>query len=441
MVLTALLLQFGCSADGNETSATATVTATMSMPTTLSTLSESGTGTTAGTVTDSGTTAGNSATDGSSTSPEPTGGTTVDPTATTQGEMTSVSSTTMQVDPSVSSTTGEPPCDVVKATLKPVVPNMMLVLDKSGSMVADPAGYWDHDADAATPKITRWNSLYQTVQSIVNDFNDSINFGANLFPGKAAKAVYDPGACIVNANVEIPVAPKNKDAVLNGIPQAGDISIRGGTPTFRGITAALNHLKTLDPAVPRAMLLLTDGAANCIEGAGVPGNYAPLFEVYDQALHTLVADAWTKDGIPTYVVGIDTKNEVSNNTNDGNPNSTNTYTKLNELALDGGKPKDDPVEKFYNAANQIQLKDALDAIAKDAISCVIPIDEEPGAPEKTKVLVGGVEVPMVMDCAVENGWVYTNPMGPYDAIELCGTACGDLKIVKEADVEFYCVAG
>jgi hypothetical protein len=28
----------------------------------------------------------------------------------------------------------------------------MFVLDKSGSMVAMPAGFWDHDADPGTPE-------------------------------------------------------------------------------------------------------------------------------------------------------------------------------------------------------------------------------------------------------------------------------------------------
>jgi hypothetical protein len=323
------------------------------------------------------------------------------------------------------------------ATLKPVVPNMMLVLDKSGSMVANPAGFWDHDADPNTPKITRWNSLYEVVKLVVTDFNDAINFGANLFPSTMAKKEYTAAACVVNAQPEIPVAPMNKDAILNGIPQAGDLSLVGGTPTFSGITAALNHLKTLDPAVPRAILLVTDGAANCAVGVAPP----PLFENYDQTVHTLVENAWNNDKIPTYVVGIDTQNVVSGNTQDGNPNGINTYTKLNELAVQGGKPKDDPNEKFYNAVNQIQLKAALDIIAKDALSCIIPLAEPPAFPKATKVIVGGKAVPMVMDCTMENGWVYTNPMGPYDAIELCGTACSDLKIAKQADVQFFCDAG
>jgi hypothetical protein len=40
----------------------------------------------------------------------------------------------------------------------------------------------DHDADASTPAITRWNSLYQTVDLVLTKFNEKVNFGANLFP-------------------------------------------------------------------------------------------------------------------------------------------------------------------------------------------------------------------------------------------------------------------
>ena len=359
------------------------------------------------------------------------------------GASESTTPTTGAVDPGsttiLSTGEGDPGgCEWAFFTVELARPDVMLVLDKSGSMVANPAGLWDHDADPNTPKITRWNSLYQVVQLVVTDYNDSINFGANLFPSTAAVAKYDASACVVGANVEIPVAPKNKDAILNGIPMAGDTTLKGGTPTAAGLTAALAHLKTLDPQVPAAMLLVTDGAANCASGAQPP----PLFEMYDQNAHTIVKDAWNNDKIPTYVVGIDTKDVVSDNSQDGNPNATNTYAKLNELAIDGGKPKDDPTEKFYNAVNQIQLKAALDIIAADALSCLIPLESQPGFPESTKVKIKGAEIPMVTDCASENGWVYEmDMMGLYTGIRLCGTACEQLKAEKAADVEFYCTAG
>ncbi len=388
------------------------------------------------------------ATPTSSTTEEPTSSGTMSGTSTTGDESTTGTTgnvvdtttndpqTTTTVDPSVSSSTGAPPCDEIKATLMPVAPNIMLVLDKSGSMVANPAGFWDHDADPNTAKITRWNSLYDVVKLVVSDYNETINFGANLFPSTMAKQMYDATACPVNANVEIPVAPMNKDAILNGIPAPGDTTLKGGTPAAAGVAAALTHLKTLPADVPRAMILVTDGAANCATGVQPPA----LFENYDMTLHTLVEQAFTVDNIPTYVVGIDTKNVVSDNSQDGNPNATNTFEKLNDVAVKGGKPKDDPNEKFYNAVNQIQLKAALDAIAADAISCTIPLTSEPGFPQSTKVFVGDMEYKMVTDCATEDGWVYDNPMGPYGAVILCGAACEALKIEKAADVEYYCTA-
>jgi len=463
------LLPFGCSDDGSGTASQTTVaptTQTSAGSTTGGGTGSSGTPTTSDGSATAGTTPteatmGGSGSDsnetitGTGTTAVTTQDTTTDPittetmggTSTSGDTSTGSSSTTMAIDMSTSSSTSgdvsssssttgmEMPCQVVQATLKPVVPNMMLVLDKSGSMVVNPGGYWDHDNDPNTPKITRWNSLYSVVDLVVTKFNDKLNFGASLFPSKFATGEYNANACKVSANVEIPVAAKNGPNILAGIPGPMDVSLKGGTPTSAGMIAALTHLKTLPADVPRAVLLVTDGAANCTMGAAPP----PLFEAYDNNVHTIVSDAYSKDKIPTYVVGIDTKNVISPISPDGNPDSTNTYTKLNELAVQGGKPKNDPNEKFYNATNQIQLANALDAIIADALSCVIPLDMEPGKPELTKVKVLGVDVPHVMDCAKENGWVYTNPNGPYDAIELCGTACTNLKQSGKAEVNFFCV--
>ena len=424
--------------DGSATAATTPTEATMGGSGSDSNETLTGTGTTAVTTIDTTTgpittdTMGMSSTSGDTTTGSSSTTMAIDTSTSTTGTSTT---TTGDSTSTSGSTTMDVPCQVVQATLKPVVPNMMLVLDKSGSMVVNPGGYWDHDNDPNTAKITRWNSLYSVVDLVVTKFNDKLNFGANLFPSKFATGAYDANACKVNANVEIPVAAKNGPNILAGIPGPMDVSLKGGTPTSAGMIAALKHLKTLPADVPRAVLLVTDGAANCTMGAPVPG----LFEAYDNNVHTIVSDAYTVDKIPTYVVGIDTKNVVSPKVADGNPDETNTYVKLNELATQGGKPKNDPNEKFYNATNQIQLAAALDAIIADALSCVIPLDMEPAKPELTKVKVLGADVPKVMDCDKENGWVYTNPNGPYDAIELCGTACTNLKQSGKAEVNFFCV--
>ncbi|MBL9100988.1 MAG: VWA domain-containing protein [Myxococcales bacterium] len=444
----AFALQLGCGDNGGDDSTTTTnPTNTPSLPLTSETMTND-----TGTQSSSGEPTGGTATDTSASAPT---GTETDPvlttdinTATTNNDTSTSTNpaTTNETSLSSSSESGGTPCEEIQATLQPVPPNIMLVLDKSGSMVSDPSGYWDHDNDPGTPTITRWKSLYNVVSDIVMNNETKMNLGAVLFPSKSAVSMYNAGACPVNANPEVPVQPMNAADILAAIPGANDTMLKGGTPSAAGMTTALNHLKMLDPMVPRAVLLITDGAANCRSDAATEQQ---RFETYDQSLHTIVGDAFTVDMIPTYVIGIAISNAVTAgnadgtpaNAQDGNPNAINPYEKLNELAMLGGKPKNDPNEKFYQTVNQLELQAALDAIIGDALSCKIPLESEPAFPDDTEVLVGGTKVPHVMDCASENGWVFTNPMGPYNEIELCGTACLDLKAAGEADVNFYCSAG
>jgi len=341
----------------------------------------------------------------------------------------------------------------------------MLVLDKSGSMVWIPdathdGGYWDHDNDCgglcedfglghpgpycadgnATNCVTRWFSLYEVVEFIVTNFNTQINFGAILFPNTSATATYNAAACLMSATPEVPVAPNNQSAILNGIPAktSNNTVIRGGTPAEVGISAAVTHLNSLGGGNPPAMILVTDGAANCQEGAVCNGyGDCPLLENYDPDLTGTVSDAWLNDGIPTYVVGIDIDNFVVTGT--GIPD-VNPYEKLNELAPLGGKPRPGGPPYFYQTVNQVELQDALQQIIDDTLSCVVDLDPEPPEPDNISVFIGGVLVPEITDCATQDGWMYVSPP-PYDQIELCGTACDDLKDQGEVYIEYYCTPG
>jgi len=326
------------------------------------------------------------------------------------------------------------PCDVAEATLEPVPPNVMLVLGKSGSMILNT---WDHDENAGTAEVTRWYSLYEVVDFVVTTFDDQINFGANLFPSEGATSTYNANACIVANGPEIPAAPMNQNAILNGIPAAADTDLFGGTPATEGITVARDHLVTLNAVNPRAIVFITDGAANCSSDAA--DNFE-RFEVYDDQLPIVVGDAWNDDGIPTYVVGIDIANAVSPIANDGNPDSTNTYDELNTVAVAGGQPLAG-AEQFYQTTNQTELQDAMQQIIDQALSCTVPLDPAPAFPDLLEVYIEDMFVPHVMDCASEDGWVYTNPMGPYDAIELCNAWCDALKASGSVTAEYYCDPG
>ncbi|MFV8755527.1 vWA domain-containing protein [Nannocystaceae bacterium ST9] len=347
-----------------------------------------------------------------------------DTTETTTGETTTADSTTDATTESTS-TTMDIPCDEFAVTLDPLPPNVMLVLDKSRSMFIN---YWDHDNNANTPTITRWNSLHQVTDDIVTNFDDKIRFGSILFPSTSAQNVYGPAACITSDFPDVTVGPFNGPAILASIPAANAVNSYGGTPAATGIQTAYDHLQGLGPDVPRAMILVTDGAANCSQSAQT--NF-DLFEVYDTSLPTLVATAHA-DGIDTYVVGVDIANMVVNDGVGGDPNNINPSQKLNEVAAMGG------TGSFFNSQDQVELEAALNDVIDSVKTCIIPLSEEPVFPEFTKVLVGNMEWPMVDDCASENGWHFSNP---YDTIELCGTACDALKDAGDADIQYFCNPG
>ncbi len=180
----------------------------------------------------------------------------------------------------------------------------------------------------------------------------------------------------------------------------------------------------------------TEGPANCSADGMIE---AERSEVYDDSLHPLVAGAFTDAGIVTHVVGLEIADSVTGDEKDGSPDAINPFIKLNELAVLGGRPRPDPKQRFHHASDQIELQAAFDAIVADLLRCVLPLPDEPAHPDFVEVNVAGTQLPHVQDCSGEDGWVYVNPNGPFDAIELCGSACQDLAVAGEAGVEFFCL--
>jgi hypothetical protein len=149
--------------------------------------------------------------------------------------------------------------------------------------------------------------------------------------------------------------------------------------------------------------------------------------------------------IPTYVVGIDISDVttlvtgVNAHPPDGEPDGISTFDQLTELAVAGGKPLNG--DSFYDAQNEIELQAAIQAIVDDATSCTVVLDPLPPDEELVQVVMDGVNVPQVMDCENENGWAFTNPNGPYDSLELCGTWCDMVPQAELIKAEYYCNAG
>ncbi len=324
-----------------------------------------------------------------------------------------------------------PDCGMVQITPEYTPPNVMLVVDASGSMVANS---WDHDLDPNTPTQTRWKTLYGVADSVLAQYGPAMNAGVQRFPSEAAcdqGGCYNTTACIVSDQPEVGVGFDNGATILAALPSADDMgeSVEGGTPATKGINSAVAHLQAQSPEIARYILLITDGAANCTPELTEP---ADVMELYDETLAPTVQAAFDDDAISTFVVGIDIVDALIGAGPDGSPEA-NPFERLNEVALAGGAPKNMGMgaEKFFNATNQDELLMAIGGIIDEITECVIDLNEYGSLPDPIQIpyvsfTADGQEVPgPVTDCENEDGWAWVEEGV---IVTFCGSYCADFKI-------------
>lgn len=312
-------------------------------------------------------------------------------------------------------------CEATTAIASNVPPNVVLVLDKSRSMILYT---WDDDGDPKTDEVTRWASLHATVDTITHQYQDGMRLGLSLFPSADATSAYAM-ACHVNELPEVGVGLGNAAAIMAAIPAGDDLDLYGATPASAGMTAALTHLESLNDGRPAAVILVTDGAANC----SLAYEGTDRFNLYDEDLPLIVADAWDRAGIPTYVIGIDIE-ETSDHP------FTKPREKLDQVAQLGGVPRAGELG-FYDAANAEALMSALDTIAS-SVSCGVTLGKPASSINELVVRLGGELLPRLDSCEQGDGWIFSDPEGTLDRIELCNGSCDALLEFGEVEAEFLC---
>lgn len=376
------------------------------------------------------------ASDGSTTTTTASAGTTAAPT--TSGAVTTTTGTTAP-----ECTTFDPnDCTAAVRKVEILAPDIVFALDESSLMGSV---LWDHDADdadddgvsdldpnqPATPKIARWPSLHRAVEFTLESFDASIHAGLALYPSLAATDDYGAAACASDPELAVHIAPHSGAAILAAMPpeQAGDLA--GAVPGAAAIAAATAEHLSLPDAVPRHIVYVTGGAANCHAGAA---NTTALLETYDDDLPLRVGEALAA-GVVTHVVGVAIPDATSPTQQDGRPDATNNFTRLNELADLGGAALPGPT-RFHAAADEAALTAALAAIVRAQLSCTVPLDPPPAHPELFGVAVAGVDYgeTRVVDCGVEDGWRFVDAA----TIELCGQACRDFQAEGSLDADYDC---
>lgn len=297
-------------------------------------------------------------------------------------------------------------CGTSNFKAQPVPPNVMLVLDKSGSMSAQK---WQDNGVLKS----RWASLYATTKFLLESFDTQVNFGLKLFPSKQDGPGFDfSKTCSVDPGVDVPCKSGSGTEILDYLPKP-DQEFMGSTPTVSGLQEAYKHLVGLSDANPEAAILIVDGRTNCAES--------------NNKLSAIAGEAFSK-GILVYVVGIDL--------------DALALASLAPVAAAGG------TEKVYNSADSKALGDSLEKILGGISSCTIPLDSSPPYKDLVEVKIGGKQVvPYLQEftsceaaekAGSPDGWVFHAKEGPFKQLELCGSSCADFKKAPKVDVAYEC---
>jgi hypothetical protein len=265
---------------------------------------------------------------------------------------------------------GDASCGGMAFALTRVPPNVMLVLDRSGSMGQSIGG------GSAT---TKWTDLKNAVQSLVTNYDAQVRLGDSIFSSD--------GNCGAG-NIRL-TAPANGSAVMTELNSAGP---NGNTPTAATLAKVQQSGMLNDATRDNVVVLATDGLPNCGD-TDVVGKITALYNA--------------TPSVKTYVIGV----------GDG---TASDPTALDSWADAGHTAQTGAATKYYQANSPNDLKTAFDTIVGSVVSCKFSLSSAPPDAQQLYVWLNGVQVPV--DAA--NGYTY-DPAGP--SVTLNGTTCAQLK--------------
>jgi hypothetical protein len=281
---------------------------------------------------------------------------------------------------------GDPNCGLYQFQPTPKAADIMMVLDRSGSMTDVPEG-----APSGSP--SKWSVVVPSLMSAVSATQDSISWGLKTFPEAYTDSMSDCAGGITSA-IDVQVAPMDGTTMNNVITATTPNG--SGTPTADAITAGATYLGKLTDTNPKYLLLATDGEPDCV---GTTKDTSGG----DTAAVTAVGNA-LKAGFPTFVVGIVSTKQSA-------------IAELNMMASAGGEAiaNSNPLANhFYEidlASDPTELTSALKAITGQISTCLFPLASPPPVRNdgtKVGVYVGAGMARIPYDEKKANGWAYTD---------------------------------
>jgi hypothetical protein len=320
-------------------------------------------------------------------------------------------------------------CGATRFEANATLVNVLIVVDRSGSMTDEPDGF---DTD-------KWTALRGALESTFEHTKANISYGLDLYPysGKSGQAL--AGECQMPSGSSIVVPIQAGDAASPKILAALDENPpEGGTPTAAALARALAYFtsgagKSLQG--DRYVLLATDGGPNCndaltctaatctlnLDGksCGPGGNCCDSkldpegpSKCLDEAGSVAAVSRLSDAGIKTIVVGI--------------PGTEAYAGTLDALAEQSPVQNPDAPPRYFAVSAEsgvAGLAEALSNITTGLItSCNLNLDQAPPDPSQLFVVIDGVQ--LARDDA--DGWVYDDDSSP-PVVRIQGQACEKLK--------------
>lgn len=292
-------------------------------------------------------------------------------------------------------------CIEGQVEFKPVVPQVWLLLDRSGSMSS---GLGTTSRWAAMGNVLLGDPAVADDRGVVGEFEDRVAFGVVFYTDGSGTS-----GCALDLE-SVALAANNYRDIRQRYNKIGP---SGGTPTADSIAATTAAAASSDlTGGPKLLVLATDGE---------PGSCAPRSGLATTEVENEVAKAFAKD-IQTFAISIST--------------GTNIQHMQRVANLGIGLPADETAAPaaLYTADSQEGLKTAFSTILNDVPrSCVFSLNgrvKQENASEGTVVLDGEH---LVYEDA--DGWKLKSP----DQVELLGKACEQVQAGEDAlDINFPC---
>jgi hypothetical protein len=323
--------------------------------------------------------------------------------------------------------------------------NMLIVLDKSGSMTSTPPGY----------SKSKWDGAVASLKTALKPTETLVHYGFMLYPYLAAGEVTNcelaDGALAVNIGVGLAAdtVPAINELMANTTP-------KGGTPTASALSAALEYYTAgagMNLVGAKYVLLVTDGGPNCNDnvicgpetctanmdkslscGTGVynccdismavAGRPNPQSLCLDDKAVLDQINALSSEDIKTFVVGI--------------PGTEAYAAYLDTFAEAGGVPVTDPskAHKYYEVTGESGLVQAFTAITTSLVrSCTVPLEKAPMDLNNINLAIDCNPVPQKTGDAFN--WQY---VADQQAIVIEGSQCTRIEStgVNRVDVVLGC---